>query len=486
MFNMGDRGMDQSAGASFVSPADHLAALWHHAGLPEAALDHVVLPGSDPVLPSSFKVGTAAQVSLAAAALAAAQLRSQRMGHMARVTVPMREAALESCGWFSLNGITPQAWDPIAGLYLCANGGWVRLHTNFEHHRDGVLRLLALPQGPQTSREQVARALLDWDALAFEDAASQAGLVVAALRSFADWDAHPQGQALAGMPPLLIERIGDAPPIPLSPADAGTAPLAGERVIELTRILAGPVAGRTLAAYGADVMLLNAPHLPNIAAIADTSRGKLSAHVDLRSQPGVQSLCALLREARIFMQGYRPGGLEALGFGPHEVARLAPGIVYVSLSAYGHTGPWSQRRGFDSLVQTATGFNLAEAQAAGNTQPQALPMQILDYASGYLMAFGALAARLRQSSEGGSWLVRVSLAATGHWLRGLGRVEQGFEAQRPDLSTLAVPYESGFGALRALPHPVRFDDVPITWARPSMPPGSHAPVWPADTQPVCP
>lgn len=465
-----------------MSSADHLSALWRDAGLPEETLGHLVLPGTEPVLPSSFKVGTAAQVSLAAAALAAAQAGSRRTGRIARVTLPMREAALESCGWFSLNGTTPQAWDPIAGLYPCANGGWVRLHTNFAHHRDGVLRLLELPQGPDTRREQVAQALLGWDAVAFEEAASQAGLVVAALRSFAQWDAHPQGQALAGVPPVLIERIGDAPPIALSPANAGTACLAGERVIEFTRILAGPVAGRTLAAYGADVMLLNAPHLPNIAAIADTSRGKLSAQIDLRTHDGVQTLHALLREARIFMQGYRPGGLEALGFGPQEVARLAPGIVYVSLSAYGHTGPWSQRRGFDSLVQTATGFNLAEAQAAGSAQPQALPMQILDYASGYLMAFGALAARWRQSHEGGSWLVRVSLAATGRWLRGLGRVERGFEPRRPDLSMLAVPYVSGFGALRALPHPVRFDDAPATWARPSMPPGSHAPAWPAVTQ----
>lgn len=459
--------------------ADHLAALWRDAGLPEYPAERLELPGTEPVLPSSFKVGTAAQVSLAAAALAAAQVRRHRTGEVARVTVPMLGAALESCGWFSIEGSSPQLWDPIAGLYPCGDGGWVRLHTNFAHHRDGVLRLLGLPQGPQTTRDAVARALLNHTAESFETDAAQAGLVVAALRRFEQWDAHPQGQAVAALAPVIIERIGDGPAQPFEPAGPDAPPLAGERVIELTRILAGPVAGRTLAAYGADVMLINGPHLPNIASIADTSRGKLSAHLDLRTPGGVQSLKDLLRTASVFMQGYRPGGLGARGFGPHDVAALRPGIIYVSLSAYGHVGPWADRRGFDSLVQTASGLNAAEADAAGSEQPQALPMQILDYASGYLMAFGALAARLRQAQEGGSWHVRVSLAGTGRWLRGMGRVVQGFSVQRPDLSALSEPFPSGFGALRTMPHPVRFDGAPVQWRRPSVPPGTHPPVWPA-------
>lgn len=458
--------------------AGAVAALWRDAGLPADALGALSLPGADPVLPSSFAVGAAAQASLAAAALGAAQVGLQRSGRLPRVSVPMQGAALECCGWFSVDGVTPQVWDPIAGLYPCGDGGWVRLHTNFEHHRDAVLRLLKLPEGAQTGRDAVARALLDRAAPAFEEEANQAGAVVAALRTADQWDAHPQGQAVATLAPVIIERLGDAPPIPFAPVNARAPLLAGERVLELTRILAGPVAGRTLAAYGADVMLVNGPHLPNIASIADTSRGKLSTHVDLRTAAGVQTLSALLQQAHVFMQGYRPGGLAARGFGPQQTAALRPGIVHVSLSAYGHVGPWAQRRGFDSLVQTASGFNAAEAQAAGSPQPQALPMQILDYASGYLMAFGALAARLRQASEGGSWHVRVSLAGTGRWLRGLGRVAHGFDIAKPDLATLSEPFPSGFGSLRTLPHPVRFDDAPVRWRRPSVPPGSDAPQWP--------
>ena len=242
------------------------------------------------------------------------------------------------------------------------------------------------------------------------------------------------------------------------------------------RILAGPVAGRTLAAYGADVMLLNSPELPNIESIADTSRGKLSAWVDLKSDAGRDTLRKLIGQSRIFMQGYRPGALAALGFGPLDVARLRPGIVYVSLSAYGPAGPWSARRGFDSLVQTATGFNLAEAQALGVAQPRAMPLQILDYAAGYLLALGAQTALLRQARQGGSWHVQVSLAGVGHWLRGLGRVRGVPPAT--DHAEFLEFYPGGFGDVTALRHAARFAATPARWRRPAMPPGSHPPEWP--------
>jgi crotonobetainyl-CoA:carnitine CoA-transferase CaiB-like acyl-CoA transferase len=238
------------------------------------------------------------------------------------------------------------------------------------------------------------------------------------------------------------------------------------------------VAGRALAAYGAEVMLVNSPGLPNIEAIADTSRGKLSAHLDLHQPAGAQALRALLQSTHVFIQGYRPGALDAMGFDPHTLASQRPGIVCVSLSAYGPRGPWAGRRGFDSLVQTATGFNDAEARAAGSAEPRALPCQIIDYASGYLMAFGALAALLRQAREGGSWQVRVSLARTGQWLRGLGRVENGFDLTRPPFEDRLVETDSGFGRLAALPHPARFSVTLARWARPSVPPGTHAPAWP--------
>lgn len=470
----------------FTSASDALEFLWQDARLARESLACIELLGRDPVLPSSFAVATAAQTSLAAAALAAAELWHRRSGRARqRVRVDARHAALEATGWFTLDGQAPKVWDKLSGLYRCGEAigapGWVRIHANFAHHRDGALRLLGCPPGPETERQAVSDALKTWRAEDFEQAAAGAGLVVAAVRSFAQWDAHPQAAALAHSPPVLIARIGDGPTAPLAwPAlPDGARPLEGLRVLDLSRILAGPVAGRTLAAYGAEVMLLNSPHLPNIDAIADTSRGKRSAHLDLKTEAGRARLRALASEAHVFLQAYRPGGLQALGFGPEALARLRPGIVVVSLSAYGTQGPWATRRGFDSLVQTATGFNAAEAGAFGAAEPKALPMQILDYGAGYLLAFGAQAALLRQQSEGGSWLVEVSLAGVGRWLRGLGRVPDGPSARAPAIEPLLQRFASGFGALTAPRHAAEFSVTPAQWPLPSMPPGSHPPRWSA-------
>ncbi len=453
-----------------------LEALWRDAGLLPEALGNVALPARAAVLPSSFAITTAAQASLGAAALAAAQIGRARGGPAQQVSVDAEHAVLDSLAWFTVDGQTPNLWDELSGLYRAADG-WVRVHANFAHHRDGVLRLLGLPVRPHTQRAAVEAALAGWRAQAFEDAAAAAGLVVAAARSFAEWDAHPQAAALRTQPPVAIERIGDAPPRPWAPWRDGGLPLDGLRVLELTRILAGPVAGRTLAAYGAEVLLVNSPRLPNIANIADTSRGKLSAHLDLDEPAGREALATLVRGAHVFMQGYRPGALAARGFAPHDLAALLPGIVAVSLSAYGPQGPWSGRRGFDSLVQTATGFNVAEAQAFGVDEPKALPLQILDYAAGYLMAFGTQAALLRQAREGGSWHVQVSLAGVGRWLRTLGRVD-GLQAKRPPIEPYVDTVDSGFGRLQVLRHAARFSATPARWRRPSMPPGSHPPRWP--------
>ena len=272
--------------------------------------------------------------------------------------------------------------------------------------------------------------------------------------------------------------IGDAPPLALPAIIDKMLPLRGIRVLDLTRILAGPVAGRTLAAYGADVMLINSPTLPNISSIAETSRGKLSAHVDLRVGSGRDTMRALLKNSHVFIQGYRPGGLASLGFGVGDTAKVRPGLVYVSLSAYGDEGPWATRRGFDSLVQTATGFNQAEAAAANEVKPRPLPMQILDYATGYLIAMCVSAALIRQQREGGSWHVRLSLAQTGHWLRSLGRVENGFSISTPDIEPYMETSQSGFGELTAVRHSAQLSRTPAAWMRPSMPPGSHQPIWP--------
>jgi crotonobetainyl-CoA:carnitine CoA-transferase CaiB-like acyl-CoA transferase len=460
-----------------IKSKDALAALWRYAGQPAAALEAVDLTGSEPVLPSTFAVGTAAQTTITASALAASELWRLRTGRQQRVSVPMRDAAIEfrSERYLRIAGKPPpELWDKIAGLYRCGDGRFVRLHTNFPHHRDGLLKLL----GCAHDRAAVQQALDGCKAEEFETAAAEAGLVVTATRSFAEWDAHPQGQALAAMPVFSIERIGDAPPQPLP---AGDRPLSGVRVLDLTRVIAGPVCGRTLAAHGADVMLVTAAHLPQMGPLViDSGRGKLSAFVDLRDAAGRGTLGGLLRDADIFVQGYRPGAIAQSGFGPEQAAQLRPGIVYVSLCAYGHEGPWASRRGFDSLVQNANGMNHAEAEAAGSAQPKPLPCQALDHGAGYLMAFGAMTALARRVTEGGSWHVRVSLAQTGHWIRSLGRID-GLGLSDPgfdDVGDRLYETGSGFGHLTAVRHAAVLSETPARWERPSAPVGTHAPKWP--------
>jgi hypothetical protein len=330
----------------------------------------------------------------------------------------------------------------------------------------------------------VQAALLKREAEPCETAAAEAGLVATMMRSTSEGSGHPQGQAVARLPLLEISKIGEAParPLPGFSADEERRPLSGIRVLDLTRVIAGPVCGRALAAHGADVMRVTAPHLPGLPELdIDTGRGKLSAAIDLRATDDRDWLRGLTREAHIFVQGYRPGGLAAKGFSPEALAEMRPGIVAVSLSAYGHEGPWANRRGFDSLVQNASGINVAEAEAAGVSAPKELPAQALDHATGYLMAFGAMMALARKAQEGGSWHVRVSLAQTGHWLKSLGRVENGFACAEPtgeELKALTDEMDTPFGRLGFVKHAAILSETPAFWARPPVKLGTHAPVWP--------
>jgi crotonobetainyl-CoA:carnitine CoA-transferase CaiB-like acyl-CoA transferase len=460
-----------------MAPADALAALWDDLGLPAEALGSIALDGADPVLPSSFRIGTLAQTTIAAVALAAAEFHRRRAVVQQQIRVGMREAAIEfrSERYARIAGMpTPDMWDRIAGAYRCGDGGWVRLHTNFPHHRDGVLRLLDCGY----NRAAVAAALEHWQGQDLEDVAAAAGLVAAKARSFAEWDAHPQAQAVRNLPLVSVERIGDAP-VPAT--NSGSRPLERIRVLELTRVLAGPICGRVLAGHGADSIRVISPTLPTIeAADIDTGRGKRSAYVDFTGDDGRRAFSALLAGADIFVQSYRPGALANRGLGPADAARMRPGIIYVSLSAYGNAGPWADRRGFDSLVQTATGMNVAEAEAAGETGLRPLPSQALDHAAGYLMALGALVALLRRAEQGGSWHVQVSLARTGLWLRSLGRVADGFscpEMKFADIKDRLEAAPSGYGELSAVRHAAELSATPAQWARPSTPFGTDPPRW---------
>jgi crotonobetainyl-CoA:carnitine CoA-transferase CaiB-like acyl-CoA transferase len=462
---------------SCPDPVTVLAGLWRLAGHDAAALSSVALTGAEPILPCSFAVGTAAQATIAASALAAGELWRQRTGRRQRVAVDMRAAGIEfrSERYLRVDGKVPDEYhDSTAGLYCCGDGRWVRLHTNLPHHCSGLLKLL----GCEHDRGAVQRTLDGWEAEKLEDAAAAAGLVVTARRTFAEWDTHPQGRAVATLPLFSIEQIGDAPARPLPRAEC---PLSGVGVLDLTRIIAGPVCGRTLAAHGADVLLVTAPHLASMRPLViDTGRGKLSTSIDLRTAAGRETLAALIRDADVFVQGYRPGAIAAFGFGPDDLAKMRPGIIYVSLSAYGHAGPWAARRGFDSLVQTASGFNAAEAEAFGQSKPRELPAQELDHATGYLLAFAAMTALKRRAENGGSWHVRCSLAQTGHWLRSLGRIE-GTQCPDPhsaDVRDLLEEIPSGFGRLTTVRHAAVMSETPPRWARQSVPLGTHPPVWP--------
>jgi len=460
------------------TPLEILSNLWTSVGGDLAALEAVTLTGEEPQLPSSFRVAAAAQASIAAAGLAAMQIWQLRSGQAQHVSVDMRHAIVEcrSERYLRVDGKPPPpAWDAIAGIYKTRDQRFVRLHTNFPHHRAAVCKVLnCVPE-----REQVQAALMQWDGEEFETAAYAAGGVVAMMRSHEQWSELPHAKALATLPTISIEKIGDAAP---KPWPGGDRPLAGIRVLDLSRVIAGPVAGRTLAVHGADVLLISGPELPAIPWLTiDTGRGKLTSFVDLKNAQGQRTLRDLTAQADIFSQGYRPQALAALGYSPEAAARINPGIVYVSLSAYGHAGPWAERRGFDSLVQTATGFNHAEGEAAGIEGPKELPAQMLDHATGYLMAFGAMIAKARQSREGGSWHVRVSLAQTGRWLWNLGRLGDGFKAEDLKGDTVSAFLEevpSGFGPLRAVSHSAVLSKTPAFWARPAMPLGSQPAQWP--------
>src|SRR3954470_9263218 len=284
------------------SPREILAHLWTSVGGDPAALAAVTLTGEEPQLPSSFRVAAAAQVGIAAAGLAAAQIWQLRSGQTQHIAVDMRHAVVEcrSERYLRVDGKPPPpAWDAIAGIYKTRDRRLVRLHTNFRHHRDAVCKVLNC----KPERDEVQAALMQWDGEAFETAAYAAGGVVSMMRSYEEWSATPQAKALAELPLISIEKIGDAAP---KPWPKGDRPLSGISVLDLSRVIAGPVAGRTLAAHGADVLLIAGPDLPAIPWLTiDTGRGKLSSFIELKTEQGRGAMRDLLAQADIFSQGYR-------------------------------------------------------------------------------------------------------------------------------------------------------------------------------------
>ncbi|MGO8916938.1 MAG: CoA transferase [Stellaceae bacterium] len=460
-----------------------LSELLSLAGLPPEAAEPVAITGADPVLPTRFRIGAAGAAAIAAAAIAAAELyamRARRPRQQVAVDFRPAVAALRSGRHLLVDGAPPQdIFDPVSGFYATRDGRAVMLHCNFPNHRAAALGVLGLPSG--VSRTAVAAAVAGWDGLALEDAVHDAAGCAALVRSREEWLAHPQAAAVASLKLLEIARIGDAPPQALG---AGDRPLAGVRVLDLTRVLAGPTCARTLAEHGAEVLKISGPHLPASRDMdIDTGLGKLSAFLDLRREADAATLAALIRDGRadVFSQGYRPGTLARRGFGAEALARLRPGIVVVELSAWGRLGPWSLRRGFDTIVQCASGMALIEGAGA----PRLMPVSAIDYVSGYLMAFGAMAALLRRAREGGSWRVRVSLARTGQWIGDQGLLDAAAVAAVPkampeaEIARLSQETPSPFGVIRHLAPAARMAETPPRWARPPVPLGHDAPRWPS-------
>jgi crotonobetainyl-CoA:carnitine CoA-transferase CaiB-like acyl-CoA transferase len=400
------------------------------------------------------------------------------------VTVDLRQAtaSLRSGTYMKLgDGHLSHVRNSIMGVYPSRDGRWSYLHCNFPNHRAAALGVLGVAE----DRAAVTRAVAGWIAADLEEAIIAAKGAGGMVRSQAEWASHPQAAAIAALPLMEIVRIGDSPPEPLP---AGDRPLSGIRVLDLTRVLAGPTCARTLAEHGADVMKITAAHLPNLGYQEwDTGHGKLSAHLDLRAPADLETLHGLVREADVFSQGYRPGSLAGRSLSPEELAAMRPGLIYVSLSAFGHTGPWASRRGFDTVVQTVSGMTARQAEIVpGKTAgPQFYPVSAIDYCTGYLMAFGAMVALGRRAQEGGSWLVRISLAQVGKWMVDLGEVPAASLKDVPaefgeeELERWSMVSETPSGRLRHLEPVVQMSETAPHWARPSVPLGYHRPVWPA-------
>jgi crotonobetainyl-CoA:carnitine CoA-transferase CaiB-like acyl-CoA transferase len=465
---------------------DSMLHLWYSLGLPAEALCSLHLTGEGPGLPSSFKIGHLAQTSIALSALTAALIHSLRNhSEVPRVTVPLQHAVIEfkSERLYLINGeSTPPLWGPIGGLHKAADG-YVRIHDNFPNHRQGALNLLGCPS--TATRSDVASAVLKWKAVDLETAAFENNIVITALRTYEEWDALPQAKAISNFP-ITIRKIAPGPP-GLSPHLKGGNDrcLCGLKVLELSRVIAAPVSGKTLAAHGADVIWITSPNLPDLPALdRDLGRGKRTVQLDLRVESDRETLKELAKNADVFIQGYRPGALAAKAFSPEDLAKLHPGIIYGTMSAYGPDGPWSTFRGFDSLVQTCSGMNVSEAEHFGTSEPvRPTPCQALDHAAGYFLAAGISAALYMKAIEGGSYAIDVSLAGVMKYLRSLGQYEgkSGFDCWDPSKAEEVEEYletrESGFGELRAVKHCAAVEGAMPGWDVMPKPLGSDCAEW---------
>lgn len=442
---------------------------WADLGGDPMALDLITPPEPPIALDCSLDAAGMLGDCVGLATLAAAEVLAARGGPAptsvtvdgARVTT-----AAQSERHFRLDGRAPEVWAPFSGFWE-ASDGWVRTHGNYPHHAERLARLLGLTAA--ASKEQVAGALARRTAQELEDAAAAAGAILGAVRTPEAWSRHPQAAAIGTLP--VVERQVDdgAAPSPWPAAEGG--PLAGVRVLDLTRVLAGPVATRNLAFLGADVLRIDSPHLPETGWIhLDTGAGKRSATLDLRARGDRATFDDLLDDADVVVTGYRPGALDALGLSPAALAERQPGLVVASVSAWGARGPWAGRRGFDSIVQAVTGI---AAVTGGDGRPGALPAQALDHSAGYLLTAGICRALRDRRTTGGTHRIGVALAVLAReLLRTTGTAAEG-PTVGPTLQTGAT----AAGVITCAAPPLTGPRLPEQYPALASPWGSDEPRW---------
>ncbi|VVD76848.1 Formyl-CoA:oxalate CoA-transferase [Pandoraea pneumonica] len=457
-----------------------------NAGVPALDTAAVTLSGHA-ALPCAFPFTDFATASIATASLAIAALATGEAGgygltggiKLPAVNVDRRLASFWFQTTFRAQGWTSSPlWDPIAGDYQTSDG-WIRLHTNAPHHRAAALAVLGVPG----ERDAVTRAVATWQADALETAVVSQGGCAAAMRTLAQWDAHPQGLAVAAEPLLhwhTFDAGADAARDTAAWRPLPGRPLSGIRVLDLTRILAGPTATRFLAGFGAQVLRIDPFGWDEPGTVPEVVLGKRCARLDLKREADLATLEALLRDADIVVHGYRPDALEHLGFGAARRRELNPALIDVSLDAYGWQGPWHARRGYDSLLQMSAGIADAGMRAANAARPVPLPGQGIDYATGYLMAAAAVRALARRQTQGLGATIRASLART-------ARLLVTHRTQAPPPPPLAAETandlsprieDTSWGAARRVATPMTIAGVPVDWALPAMALGTAAPVWP--------
>jgi hypothetical protein len=454
-----------------------LRRIWASLG-GNAALPSVVGFTGSGDLPAVFAVSDLAAGVVAAAGLSVAELIAAGGAAMPAVQVDRRLASF----WFGttlrpLGWSVPPPWDPIAGD-CAAVDGWIRLHTNAPHHRDAALAVLQTP----ADKDAVAAAVARWQKDELEAAVVQGGGCAAAMRDLASWSAHPHGRAVAAEPLAWIED-GDTAAAPDWPI-ARNRPLAGIRVLDLTRVLAGPVATRFLAGFGADVLRIDPPGWDEPGVIPSVTLGKRCGRLDLRQPDERRVFEELLAAADVLVHGYRPDALSRLGFDVAARRRLRPGLVDVSLDAYGWTGPWQGRRGFDSLVQMSSGIAAEGMRRYRTDRPKALPVQALDHATGYIMAAAAVRGLTRRLTDGVGSITRTSLARTAALLTAAPIAErnEAFVAEGAVDFNDAIE-QTGWGPARRMKPPVAVDGTVMRWDLPAAALGSSPPVWMARPKP---